>query len=345
MESSGLQRETDCAVYIDAGTTNTRVWLAKKDEVLARATAAAGVRDTARDGSPARLHAALRDLIARVYAKADAGEPDCAPSCVVAAGMITSSLGLVDVPHLSAPAGLAEISAAVRAYRFPEITDLPILLIPGVRSGSNQCGIEAINEADVIRGEETLCMGLLARGMMKPGSTLLSLGSHWKVIRLDDSGRITSSVTSLSGEMIHVVQTQTILASSLPSERPASLDKHWLEAGMREQRRSGLARALFCVRLLEQRAEGGPEQRFAYVVGAFLGADLDALLARRVLAGDLEVTIAGAGVVSEAWRYALEQRSIHAAVLSEPDVETALLTGLRRLAAGAIANRLCIPER
>lgn len=343
MESVKLQRENDCAVYIDAGTTNTRVWLAKNDEVLARATAAVGVRDTARDGSPDRLNAALRYLIARVSSEFDAGEPACIPSRVVAAGIITSSLGLVEIPHLSAPVGLAEISAAVSAYHFPEITHLPILLIPGERSGSSQCSIEMIGSADVIRGEETLCMGLLAQGKLKAGSTLLNLGSHWKVIHLDDRSRIAASVTSLSGEMIHAVQTQTILAGSLASERPAMLDKDWLDAGMREQRRSGLARALFCVRLLEQRVEGEAEQRYAYVVGSFLGADLDALRERQLLVGDLPVTISGAGAVAEAWRHALEESSIPAIVLSEADTEAALLAGLRNLAAGAIAGRPNIP--
>ena len=299
-----MSRSPDgCTVFIDTGTTNTRVWLLSGDEILARATASVGVRDTARDGSPARLHTTLRDLIAQVCT-----EGKSTPTSVVAAGMITSSLGLVEVPHLPAPAGLTELSKGVRTYHFPEITHLPIRLVPGVRSGSIHCTVDTIGSADVIRGEEVLCMGLVAQGNLKARSTLLNLGSHWKVISLDDDCRIASSVTSLSGEMIHSVQTQTILASAVPSERPDSLDEAWIEGGMREQRRSGLARALFCVRLLEQRTESLPEHRLAFLIGAFVAADLDAMMARGMFANDETVAIVGARALAEAWKYALRQQ-------------------------------------
>ena len=314
-------------VFVDTGTTNTRVWLLRGDEILARETAGVGVRDTARDGSPARLHSTLRELIFRVCTEA---EP--APSFVAAAGMITSSLGLVEVPHLQAPAGLAELSNAVRTYHFPEITHLPIRLVPGVRSGSVHCSMETIGTADVIRGEEVLSMGLLARGHLKPGGTLLSLGSHWKVINLDDDGRITSSVTSLSGELIHAVQTQTILASAVPPRRPERLDLAWFEGGMREQRRAGLARALFCVRQLEQRTESLPEQRLAFLIGTFVAADLDAFMSSGALNNDQPVAIVGAPGLSEAWVYALRQQSLMATTINESDIESALLTGLQLVA-------------
>lgn len=321
------QRPDGCIVYIDAGTTNTRVWMLRGDEVIARAAAQVGVRDTARDGSPTLLHTTLRELISQVCAQTESP-----PSCVVAAGMITSSLGLIEVPHLPAPAGLTELSKGVRTYHFPEITNLPIRLVPGVRSGSIHCSVDTIGSADVIRGEEVLCMGLLARGNLKAGSTLISLGSHWKAISLDNDGRIVSSVTSLSGELIHSVQTQTILASAVPSDRPNRLDEGWIEGGMREQRRSGLSRALFCVRQLEQRTESLPEHRFAFLIGAFVAADMDALIARGTLANDQPVAIVGAPALAEAWKYALGRDCVNAMIINESDVEAGLLRGLQSVA-------------
>ena len=111
-----------------------------------------------------------------------------------------------------------------------------------------------------------LLVGLHALGLIEPQSTLLNLGSHWKVIEFDARARIASSVTSMTGELIHTAQTQTILAGSVPQTRPDALDQTWLEAGMREQRRSGLARALFCVRLLEQGSDGSAEQRLSFLI-------------------------------------------------------------------------------
>jgi 2-dehydro-3-deoxygalactonokinase len=243
--------------------------------------------------------------------------------------MITSPLGLAEVPHVQTPAGLNELAAATRRYSFPEITDLPIILIPGARSGPRRCDPETAGTTDVMRGEETLLIGLHALGLLAPRSILLNLGSHWKVIEFDERARIASSVTSMTGEMIHTAQTQTILAGSVPQERPSAIHKTWLEAGMREQRRSGLARALFCVRLLEQGSDGSAEQRLSFLIGAFLASDMDAMLSRGAFNSNRAVVIAGGGVIAEAWRGALAQHSIQASMLDDSEIENATLTGLR----------------
>jgi 2-dehydro-3-deoxygalactonokinase len=320
-----------CLVCVDAGTTNTRVWLTAGDQVIARARASVGVRDTARDGSPERLRAALRELIDQVRGDARDQGFTQSPQCVIAAGMITSPLGLAEVQHVPTPAGLNELAASTRQYSFPEITDLPILLIPGARSGPRQCDPATVGATDVMRGEETLLIGLHALGLIAPRSTLLNLGSHWKVIEFDGLARIASSVTSMTGELIHAAQTQTILASSVPQTRPSAIDQTWLEAGMREQRRSGLARALFCVRLLEQGSDGSAEQRLSFLIGAFLASDVDAMTSRGLLNSEGTVVIVGVGVIAEAWRGALTQRSIQAITLGDSEVENAMLAGLRRI--------------
>src|SRR5262245_23631504 len=325
------EAEEICLICVDAGTTNTRVWLTVGDQFVARAQAGVGVRDTARDGSSARLRNALRELINQV--RDDARNQGYAqmPECVIAAGMITSPLGLAEVPHVTAPPGLNDLAVATRHYGFPDITDLPILLIPGVRSGPRRCDQVTVGTTDVMRGEETLLLGLIALGLLKPRSTLLNLGSHWKVIKLDQDARIAACVTSMTGELIHTAQTQTILASSVPQTRPSAIDQTWFEAGMREQRRSGLARALFCVRLLEQGSASSPEQRLAFLIGAFLASDMDAMVSRGLLDSEGAVVIAGGGVIAEAWRGALTQRSMQAITLSDSVVENAMLAGLRRV--------------
>src|SRR5262249_47942624 len=156
------------------------------------------------------------------------------------------------------------------------------LLIPGVRSGTAATGPDAIGETDVMRGEETLCIGLNSLGLIKPPAVVLNLGSHWKAIQIDAEGRIASSITTLSGELIHSAQTQTVLASAVINDRPDRLDQAWIEAGMREERRSGLPRALFCVRLFELAGEGTPQDRLVFMIGAFIAADLDLFMARGV---------------------------------------------------------------
>jgi 2-dehydro-3-deoxygalactonokinase len=311
-----------CAIFVDAGTTNTRVWLVRGEKIITQAGAMVGVRDTAREGSPARLRTALRDLIAEVTAS-----PDCNPAFVAAAGMITSSLGLAEVPHVAAPAGIDELAANIRRYDFPDLAALPILLVPGVRTGAQAVDLNNVESSDLMRGEETMCLGLVAAGMAPSPCTVLNLGSHWKVIRVDAEGRIAGSLTSLTGEMIHTTQTQTILASAVPHTRPESLDPEWVEAGVREQRRSGLPRSLFCVRLLEQGKKSAPEQRLAFLVGAFVASDLDALISREAIIDPVVIT--GGGAIAEVWQDELKKFSVKAAIISGAELERALLKGLQ----------------
>ena len=313
-------------VCVDTGTTNTRVWLASAGEVIARADALVGVRDTARDGHNGRLVEVLRELIRQVLEQAGFARP--AGCSVLAAGMITSALGLEEVPHVQAPAGPAELAAAVRRLHRPDISELPILLVPGVRSGAMPCSLQTVSESDIMRGEETLALGLVAEGMLRPPGRILNLGSHWKLIDVDSQGRVAGSHTSLSGELIHATQTQTILASSVAQGRPESLDRDWLEAGIGEQQRQGLARALFEVRLLEQSRQGTPEQRMAFLVGAYLGHELDAWQRAGRWKDASEVLVAGHEVLADACSHLLRQRHVTASVIQASQVERGFLAGL-----------------
>lgn len=186
-----------CAIYIDMGTTNTRGWLMRGDQVVAASMRDVGVRNAAQSRSPFQIQHSLRELITTLSQEAQEREHPCTPVCVAAAGMIGSSLGLVEVPHLPAPAGIEELSAASRWWHFPNVTELPILLVPGVRSGLRIGSAEDVHELDVMRGEETLCAGLIAAGAIVGPAVVLNLGSHWKAIKLDQDGRISSSATSL----------------------------------------------------------------------------------------------------------------------------------------------------
>jgi len=315
-----------CAIFADVGTTNARVWLVRDGQVLARGQAQVGVRDTARDGSNRKLRETLKRLIDA--AVAEGGEH---PSVFVAAGMIGSALGLAEVAHVPAPAGLTELAAGTRRFAFPDVTPLPALIVPGVRTGTLAGAPSAVCDADIMRGEETLCAGLMA--VVSAPATVMNLGSHWKAIAIDAAGRITGSITTLSGEMIHAVQSSTILSSAVPPGRPGELDASWLRDGMREQRRSSLARALFCVRLLEQSGKGTAEQRMAFLVGAFIAADIAALFTPRVggSADGGDVLLVGSGGLTAAWKAALSPVGIDALIVSEHQAETALLAGLGKV--------------
>ena len=123
--------DRDSIVLLEGETTNTSVWLVQGEQVVAEAQTTVGARDTARDGSPQRLETALRGLVSGVLAEGEALPVPCRPTVVVAAGMLTSSLGLRGVAHVPAPAGADELAARLERHSFPSVTDLPVVLIPG----------------------------------------------------------------------------------------------------------------------------------------------------------------------------------------------------------------------
>ena len=97
---------------------------------------------------------------------------------------------------------------------------------------------------------------------------------------------------------------------------------------MDEARRSGLARALFCVRLLELSGGTRAKGRLSFLVGAFIGADLDRLQARGALPRGTPVTISGGEKLGGAWAIALERAGCPARSLSAAETEAGFLAGL-----------------
>src|ERR1700738_1013120 len=336
MHDAGKSDEGLCAIYVDLGTSNTRVWLMRGQAILTRVTKPVGVSGTAREGSKKRIRTTLKESIEDVLNQTK--DASCQPTCVVAAGMMASPEGLHELPHVSAPAGIRELAAGARWFEFPEITNLPILLVPGVRTGPVAVTSSTLGESDVMRGEETLCLGLSVLGVIAPESLVFSLGSHWKAIRLNAEGQIQSSITSLSGELIRAAQTRTVLASSVSSDWPEEFDYDWLAAGMTQQRRSGLSRALFCVRLMGLADEGTAADRFSFLVGGFIADALDALMAQGILTANTQVAISGNQATARACQAALAQMSIRAVVLTTEEIEKGFLAGLGTVLSQAIRS-------
>ena len=314
-----------CILYIDGGTTRTRAWAVAGDRVVAAERVSVGARDTAREGSSRRLAEAIRHLVRKLGERCRA-QGQAAPVLGVAAGMITSPEGLVEVPHVAAPAGPAEIAAGAECRAQAEVAPLPIVYVPGVRTGPATADREHIAESDVMRGEEVLALGLARRGVLAGGGTVLSLGSHWKAVRVDGGERVTSSVSTLSGELIQAVRSQTILASAVPGNWPASLPPEWVESGVRLGRATGLPRALYCVRLLDQRAPSSPGDRLGFLVGATIAADLETLLPASTT-GSRPTVLVGAPALVEAWAGVIRQRGVEPITLSEDDREAAFRAG------------------
>jgi 2-dehydro-3-deoxygalactonokinase len=312
-------------IAIDSGTTRTRAWLVADGEVRAERRADAGVGTAARAGSNEALLAALGEMVASLETVAGAPVP------VVASGMIGSSLGLGHVPHLPAPAGIDELAAALAPLplALPTGADRDAWIVPGIRTTTLED--DDPGSGDVMRGEETTCLGALALGLLAPGGTLVSIGSHWKRIATDGRGRVVGSLTSMGGELVEAVRTGTLLADAVPADWPSALPDAHVEAGAEVGARAGVPRALFEIRLAQLARAGTPLERLATLAGIFIAADL--VQWPRQPSGRL--VLVGGAPLADAWHAALVRRGWDAVRLSAADAERAHRTGLAAIATRA----------
>lgn len=262
-------------VTIDAGTTNTRSSLWQHGKLIAQSQAEVGVRDTAINGNNNALKQALRDTVQGALAKAGVNPAEV--SLALASGMITSAMGLIEVPHLAAPAGLAQLAQGMRSIAMPEVFCQPLWLIPGVRNPVDPVGMHNHEAMDMMRGEETEAMGLLARLDLAGRAMLIMPGSHTKLVSIDERRRITGCATTLAGELLQVITRGTLISQSLGAGFAQTFSPEMVLAGAAAAQKTGLARACFSVRTLAQFTELQRDERANFLLGAVLSGDVLAL--------------------------------------------------------------------
>jgi 2-dehydro-3-deoxygalactonokinase len=313
-----------CGIAIDGGTTNTRARLVFGRQIIATARRAIGVRDnlpgrtrespetgcdqklatTELKGDRSRLVQAIRDAIDDLLQSNSplthqvGSVAPLRPEYIVAAGMLSSEMGLVAVPHVDVPAGPDKVARGVTLAQIREISELPIYFIPGIRTPADE-GPDGWFTADVMRGEECETWGAYAMlsqsGEIQSGEwhAFLWPGSHTKLVEVDGEGRITRSYTSLAGELLQVVAAHTLLAASLPGELPDEVDRDAAEAGGRAVAHDGLGRAAFLVRIAMLTQALNAFERASFWIGAVVRSDLDSLVRQPILAPRRPVWIGG----------------------------------------------------
>ena len=267
-----------CYLVIDCGTTNLRVNLLDENKnKIDTVKAEGGVRHTSIDGHNGRLRKMLKESIETVLTRNGYDMADV--SKCVASGMITSALGLLEIPHVPAPAGAAELRAAMQEKVFEDIAPFPIAFIPGVRNFAGAVDLDNFSGMDMMRGEEVEAVGLYK--LLKPrGAAMFVLpGTHNKFVPMNAEGKMLGCMTSISGELLDAVTHHTIIAEAVGHSfvNVDEYDAEYAKAGARECAVSGLGRAAFAGRILA--TLGGKEKAKlqSYLLGAVLALDVQAL--------------------------------------------------------------------
>lgn len=271
-------------VTIDCGTTNSRVYVVDdKASVIGKATRKVGVRDTAITGSKDALKNGLHQTVLEALENARKRLDEIA--LVISSGMITSEIGLIEIPHVWAPADMQTLADGIQKVDdrnvFP--LEVPIHFVRGIKNRYDPVttGMAEVGYLDFMRGEETQIAGLLSSGKITLPVNVAVLSSHTKFISIDEAGRIQGSITTMSGQVYEAVIKETFIGKSIRPDKEddvqppvdlaiVDMAKVWAE-------KTGFLRSLLMPRFLDTLIETKWHQRKVFVEAAIAVEDMRAV--------------------------------------------------------------------
>ena len=235
---------------------------------------------------------------------------------ILAAGMITSRQGWIELPYRDCPAGPADMAAAL--HRHEMASGRIVHFSTGLHYLSPSLG------HDVMRSEETQVFGALESG----AKHFITPGTHSKWIDVED-GRIVRFDTYVTGEMYAVLKAHSILGRLITGEATdESAFRRGVEKALADP--AGLSHLLFSARSLALYEELPGASVSAYLSGLVVGAEVGhALMGRDPGA---QYLILASAKIGGAYASALEVAGAKAGY----GVATAIVAGLRAI--GLAAN-------
>jgi 2-dehydro-3-deoxygalactonokinase len=277
---------------IDCGTTNTRVYIVDENgNVVKRASKKVGVRDTAISGSNKVLKEGVREVFYQAINEAGIKESEI--RCILTSGMITSEIGLAEIPHLWAPCNINTLAENLTPYHDEEVfpSSIPFYFVRGIKNHFDPKTIkmEDVGTLDFMRGEEAQVAGLLENPEIKLPVVVIILSSHTKFIAIDQKQNVLGSVTTLSGQLYEAILSETFVGKSVRSEDDFNDQDYFnptvVENAYAEIERAGFLRSLMYVRFLDTLVHARWYDRKLFAESLLASEDMEALHQVKELTG------------------------------------------------------------
>ena len=285
-----LSLEDAVFVGVDWGSTRVRAWLFGPNGTLL---------DT-RLGEAAPAH---HDVLGRLIA----GWPS---RPVLACGMVGARGGWVEAPYAEAPASLEDIAAT--AVQAPGESWVRIVGGVAVRGGDGRL-------IDVMRGEETLVLGLSLTGSAR----IILPGTHSKWVEAEPAG-IRGVQTFLTGDLFAALRGHTVLARSLAAPKAAL--GPGLEDGLQDGLEGRLTESLFRLRVADLDGRGDPTSAWRRLSGLLIGDELRCGLAA---SSEAPLVLVADSPLAQVYRSGLALAGIPA--VRQVSADSAARQGLQRL--------------
>lgn len=266
-------------ITVDGGTSNTRTYLwTANGQILTQRSQAIGAKTSAINGSSQAWKKAIHNMIESMLT--ECAVSDNAIQGVYMSGMLTSDLGILEVPHLTAPVCMKNYQEHLIRVHLAEVFSKEIVLIPGIKNTlSNSESLDSLRRFDIMRGEETETYALIERYGAGQNTIYILPGSHNKYVFVDESSTILATSTTLSGELLNSIVNDTIVSSSVDHGFPTMehYNLEMIQYGCEMHRKEGIGRALFLTRLFDRFGKQSKYNLQNYVLGVVLESDLSAL--------------------------------------------------------------------
>lgn len=269
---------------IDCGTTNSRVYIHDEHgHIIGKATQKVGVRDTAITGQKETLKIGLKETFIEAVSLAGVNLDEV--KLILSSGMITSEIGLIEIPHLWAPAGLEDLARNMVKVQehsvFP--VGIPIYFVRGIKNRYDPATIsmKEVGWLDFMRGEETQVAGLLSDPTFTLPATVVFLSSHTKFVPIDQNRMILGSLTTLSGQVFEALTKETSIGKSIKSDDDFQeqdyMDFEVIEIAQKWVDNSGFLRSLMMCRFMDTLLSTKWYQRKLFVDAVIAAEDLHVL--------------------------------------------------------------------
>ncbi len=267
---------------IDCGTTNTRIYIVDRDRTIAACgSRKVGVRDTSITGSRDALRRGITELFFEILN--GNGIRDEEVEFAVASGMITSEIGLIEIPHLVAPAGLPDLSEGILEVNDETVLPIhrPVYFIRGIRNRyPENARAQDLRDIDFMRGEEVQCIGIMEEKKIKEPCSIVALSSHTKVMYIDEKQRVAASNTTISGQFYEALLNSTNIGKSLieteGEEAGGYSFEELVDTAVDCVEHAGLGRTLLMPRFLQVLLKTDSRERDIFTNAAIAADDLKA---------------------------------------------------------------------
>lgn len=303
-------------ITIDGGTTNTRINLVNDRKIIDSINLSIGAYANIEKGYLFKNE--IKSAIERLLNNNSLKEKDIVR--ILVSGMITSEFGLCKLEHIRVPAGIAELCVNAKEMKIEEISSVPIVFICGVKTIGG-----SFENCDIMRGEETELMGIANTDYGK--CVYVLPGSHTKIIKTDEAGRIVDFTTMLTGEMIKAISQNTILKDAVKLNN-SDINSSYLLKGYDYCCSEGINKSLFKARILKNVFNCTNDEIYSFFMGTVLCDEI-----KQIQKADAQaVILGGKAQIKEALSIILRARDNKKIITLDDDtVKTATVLGAIRI--------------